>query len=189
MKAAAARMQALIDDLLSYSRLTTKAAPFVRVDLDALVLGCVSDLEIAIDRASGTVEVSALGVIEADPHQMRQLFQNLIENALKYRRSGVPPVVRIVGRRESTGGTERLVVDISDNGIGFDPRHKDRIFLLFERLHAHQQYEGTGLGLAICRKIVERHRGCLTATGTPDAGSVFHLELPTSQPIQPPEAP
>lgn len=189
MKAAAGRMQALIDDLLSYSRLTTKAVPFAHVDLDALVAECVADLEITIDRVGGTVEVGALGTIDADPHQMRQLFQNLIENALKYRREGVPPLVRIVTRRTGAGADERLVVDIADNGIGFEPRHAERIFVLFERLHSHQQYEGTGLGLAICRKIVDRHGGRLSATGAPGVGATFHLELPISHANVPSEAP
>lgn len=198
MQNAARRMQTLIDDLLSYSRVTTKARPFAPVDLGRLVREVVTDLEERIAREGGQVEVGRLPVVDADASQMRQLFQNLIANGLKFRAPDRPPVVRVHAgsddvaglqpndwadvRISSVAGDHRIVVE--DNGIGFEPRYAERIFSIFERLHGRDAYEGTGIGLAICRKIVERHRGTLTAEGRPDAGARFIVSLPESAPVE-----
>ncbi|MFO0801210.1 MAG: ATP-binding protein [Gemmataceae bacterium] len=178
MKASAGRMSRLIDDLLSYSRVTTHARPFTRVSLAATVAEVVEDLELRAEKVGGRVEVGALPEVLGDPSQMRQLFQNLIGNALKFHRPGVPPVVRVAAEREGVN----WVVTVADNGIGFEDRHAGRIFQVFQRLHGRDQYEGTGVGLAICRKIADRHGGTITAHGQPDDGATFVVTLPAPAP-------
>jgi len=125
-------------------------------------------------------------MLEADPLQMRQLLQNLIGNALKFARSGHPPVVSVEGRQlnHSEGNAEtipRWEVAVRDNGVGFAEIYRDRIFELFQRLHSRQEYEGTGMGLAICRKIVERHGGTITARSVLGSGATFVVTLPERQ--------
>jgi light-regulated signal transduction histidine kinase (bacteriophytochrome) len=159
----------------------------VSVDLGEVVRGVLSDLEVRIQETSARVEVGPLPTIDADPSQMRQLLQNLIGNALKFRREGVAPVIRVSGevttRPTAGGGAQRescrLVVE--DNGIGFDEKHADRIFGVFQRLHARHEYEGTGIGLAICRRVAQRHGGSITAQSTAGEGSRFTVLLPTRQ--------
>jgi signal transduction histidine kinase len=177
---AATRMQTLIGDLLTLARLTTKVQPFALVNLADVSREVVSDLEARIQQSGGQVEVSELRSLEADPLQMRQLLQNLIGNALKFHRPGTPPVVR-VGRCGCTT-CDRVCIEVADNGIGFSEEDLKRIFLPFERLNGRSKYEGTGIGLTICRKIVERHGGCISATSVPGQGSRFVIELPLRQP-------
>lgn len=174
MQSAAGRMQVLINDLLAFSRVTTKAQPFVRVDLHAIASEVVHDLEMRAHETGARIDIGELPIIDADPLQMRQLLQNLTGNALKFRREGVPPLVEIRG--ELQDGHCRLT--ISDNGIGFDSKYADRIFTMFERLHSRTKYEGTGIGLAICRKIAERHGGSIVAHGRPGEGAEFVVTLP-----------
>jgi PAS domain S-box-containing protein len=179
MQNAAVRGQSLIEGLLQFSRVTTKAQPIVPVNLAATAQEVVSDLESRISEVRGRVELGDLPVIDADPLQMRQLFQNLIGNALKFRRDDTPPLVRVDSRsRDGTG----IRLEVADNGIGFDEKYVDRIFKLFQRLHERGTYEGSGMGLAICRKIVERHGGSITARSTPGRGTTFVIDLPTRQP-------
>lgn len=174
------RMQALIEDLLCWSRITTRAASATPVDLDALVAATLRDLEVAIERSGGHVEVGALGTVEGDPAQLRMLFQNLIGNALKYRKPDVAPVVRVRAERlpASEHRDEALRIEVSDNGIGFDPKYGRKIFELFERLHGRHEYEGTGIGLALCRRIVERQGGTIAAESAVGIGSTFVVVLP-----------
>lgn len=189
MSGAAERMHTLINDLLSYSRVTTKAQPFEPTDLNTVVEGVLGDLETRVEDSLGTVSVGKLPTIDADAVQMRQLFQNLIANALKFARRDTPPVVEISsevyqGEVPSIGRSmpEQLVrISVSDNGIGFDEKYLDRIFTPFQRLHGRNEYEGTGIGLAVCRKIVERHGGSLRAESTPGKGSTFIVILPVVQ--------
>ena len=176
MQNATTRMQDLINDLLTFSRVTTKANPFTRVDLSELIQEALTDLEVRIEETHGRVEVSNLPTLDADATQMRQLFQNLIGNALKYHRPEEPPVVRIDAQPIDDGRAYRLT--FADNGIGFDPKFAQRIFAMFQRLHGRESYEGTGVGLAVCRKIVERHGGQITADSTPGQGSLFTVVLP-----------
>jgi PAS domain S-box-containing protein len=176
MQGAAKRMQILINDLLSFSRVTTKAQPFVPVDLAHVAAEVVKDLEIRTHETGGRITVGPMPVIEADPLQMRQLLQNLTGNALKFHRPDVPPVVEVHGAIEN--GHCRITV--SDNGIGFEEKYADRIFVMFERLHARARYEGTGIGLSICRKIAERHGGEIVAHGRVDEGATFVVTLPVS---------
>jgi len=179
MLSAADRMQSLISDLLRLSQVTTKARPMVSLDLTHVAHEVVEDLEVRVTQSDGQVEVGALPMIQADVSQIRQLFQNLISNALKFRRQGVKPIVTISGTL--TGGGSWCEIHVADNGIGFDPKHLARIFMPFQRLHTRQAYEGSGMGLAICRKIVERHSGTITATSTPEQGSTFVITLPVKQ--------
>jgi PAS domain S-box-containing protein len=179
MMNAAARGQSLIQGLLAFSRVTTKAQPPVPVDLEVTAREVTSDLEARIVDAGGLVEIGKLPVIEADPLQMRQLLQNLIGNALKFRQPGQPPVVRLGARSLGRNGFE---IEVSDNGIGFEQKYVDRIFKLFQRLHERGVYEGSGMGLAICRKIVERHGGTITARSAPGLGTTFLIDLPAHQP-------
>jgi signal transduction histidine kinase len=191
MQAAAKRMQILIDDLLAFSRVTTKANPFEVADLNKIVGEVLSDLEVRIQQTDAQVDLGELPTLDADPLQMRQLFQNLIVNALKFHQEGRPPVVKIRSQsararseassaHEQTNGSCQITVE--DNGIGFDEKYLDRIFVLFQRLHGRAAYEGTGIGLAICRKIADRHGGSITAKSTPGEGSTFIITLPIRQP-------
>jgi signal transduction histidine kinase len=181
MHAAAQRMQTLISDLLSFSRVTTQAQPFAPVDLGVIVRDVMVDLEARVESSGGVVEVGELPTIDADATQMRQLFQNLIANALKFRRKDVPPVVRVSSSLARGGDRPAFEVRVADNGIGFDEKYLDRIFSVFQRLHGRDQYEGTGIGLAVCRKIVERHGGQITATSREGEGSIFLITLPARQ--------
>jgi PAS domain S-box-containing protein len=190
MQHAARRMQTLITDLLAFSRVTTKAQPFARVDLDKVTREVVTDLEVAIERTKGRVEVDELPTIEADPLQMRQLIQNLVGNALKFHQPNQPPLVKISSQilngehRHNNGAAHRGLccqLTVEDNGIGFDEKYLDRIFIIFQRLHGRNEFEGTGVGLAICRKIVDRHGGEITATSKPGQGARFVVTLPVNQ--------
>ena len=190
MEGAAARMQNLIDDLLELSRVTTKAQPFISVDLSEVALDVVSDLEARIDQEGGRVEVSGLPNVEADRLQMRQLLQNLIGNALKFHREKEAPVVKVYGRllqkREEELNMEPAYsgvcqIFVEDNGIGFDEKYLDRVFAPFHRLHSRAAYAGTGMGLPICRKVVERHGGSITAKSAPGQGATFIVTLPIKQ--------
>ncbi len=191
MQSAARRMQNLINNLLTYSRVTTKAQPFVPVDLGSVAQEVLSDLEVRIEQTNGRVDVGDLPTTDADPLQMRQLFQNLIGNALKFHRENEPPVVTIrsalitgsgTGGEQSGADGDLCRITVEDNGIGFEDKDADRVFGLFQRLHGRSEYEGTGIGLAICRKIVERHGGTITATSTPGQGATFIIGFPVKQP-------
>jgi PAS domain S-box-containing protein len=180
MQNAAARMQALIEALLAYSRVATKAKPFTPVDLKLAVREALSDLELRIEDTGATVELSDLPSIEADSSQMTQLFQNLISNAIKFHRPEEPPRIKIFSRTEA-GWCE---IYVEDNGIGFPETHSKRIFTPFERLHGNSKYEGVGMGLAICRKIAERHGGKITVRSEVGKGSTFIVTLPENRAVQ-----
>ena len=174
MQNAAGRMQVLIDDLLTFSRVSTRAGDAQPTDLGEVVRGVLGDLEIAVAECGARVEVGELPTVAADPSQMRQLFQNLIGNALKFRRPDVAPVVRVTASQQ--GPSWRIVV--MDNGIGFDEQYAEKIFTVFQRLHGRSEYEGSGIGLSVVRRIVERHEGAITATSNPGDGAVFTITLP-----------
>lgn len=174
MRSAAARMSTLIEDLLSFSRVTTQAKPSVSVDLNKTVADVLSDLEARIEDTNGQVHVGHLPTVEADPTHMRQLFQNLIGNALKFHKPNQPAEVHVESHEENS----EMVLTVSDNGIGFDDKYAQRIFAVFQRLHDRGSYEGTGIGLAVCRKIVERYDGTITAHGTKNSGSTFVIRFP-----------
>jgi signal transduction histidine kinase len=176
-EASAERMQQLIEDLLVFSRVAMQTRPFAPVDLGEVVGEVLEDLDDLVRRSEATVTVGDLPTIIADPPQMRQLMQNLIANALKFRRQDVPPEVEISAA--VTGSVMTLTV--SDNGIGFDPQYARRIFRVFERLNGRGTYPGTGIGLALCRKIAERHGGSVAAESVPGRGSRFTVTLPVDR--------
>ena len=188
MRSAAARMQVLINDLLTFSRVATKNTGPTRTDLNVVLRGVMEDLEVRLDETGGKVEIGALPIVNADQSQMRQLFQNLIGNALKYCRDEVPPIVQIsaeiTGNCESPEGSDRGAcyrIEVADNGMGFEDKYRERIFGIFQRLHGRGRYEGTGVGLAVCKKICERHGGSITALSKPGAGSTFVITLPIEE--------
>ena len=190
MRSAAGRMQDLINGLLMYSRVSTRAQPFQRTDLSEVVKEVLTDLEARIEQVAARIQVDNLPVLDADPMQMRQLLQNLIGNALKFHRDDRPPVVKVRGALVSAQNAQEIGyspheklcrITVEDNGVGFDPRHADRIFAVFQRLHSRKDYEGTGVGLAICRKIAERHGGMISAKSHPGQGAKFSVVLPLHQ--------
>jgi signal transduction histidine kinase len=185
MQSAAERMRQLINDLLSYSRVTTNAKPFELVSLNDVLSGVLSDLQIRIEESHAVIEAAKLPTLECDAIQMRQLLQNIIGNALKFRKSDVAPIITVKAAIEAVHelpcAGPAVVLTIADNGIGFDNQFKEQIFTIFQRLHSRNEYEGTGIGLATCRKIVERHRGTIDADGHPGEGSSFTVKLPLEQ--------
>jgi signal transduction histidine kinase len=172
--AAAARMQALIEDLLRFSRVATQQRPFAPVNLDQLTQEVLRDLSDQVSRSGAVVRVGELPTILGDQVQLRQLMQNLISNALKFRRPDVDHEVVI--EAATYGDVIELIV--RDNGIGFDAEYAERIFGVFERLHGRSDYPGTGIGLALCRKIAEHHGGAIVAEGIPGIGATFTVSLP-----------
>src|SRR6478672_2943635 len=190
MQNAANRMQFLINDLLSLSRVSSKTQCIAPINLAQATQEVLSDLEIRVQQTQAKVEVGELPTLNADPIQMRQLLQNLLSNALKFHREHEPPVIKIYsrhlsGQEQQRSGiiptTEAYQIFIEDNGIGFEEKYLDRIFNVFQRLHNRSEYEGTGMGLAICRKIVENHGGSITAKSTLGQGTTFVVTLPIQE--------
>jgi PAS domain S-box-containing protein len=171
------RMQRLINDLLAYSRVGTRVKEKTEVDLNAIVKVALLNLEAAVHETQANVTHDELPRVLADESQMMQLFQNLIGNAIKFRRDGIPPRVHLGVVSNGFGHT----ISVRDNGIGIDPQFFDRIFVIFQRLNAREKYPGTGIGLAICKKIVERHGGRVWVESAPDKGSTIHFTLPHPQ--------
>jgi PAS domain S-box-containing protein len=173
----ARRMQDMIDALLSYSRLTTKAKPSEWVDLNKVIKD-LEKLELAtiLDETRGTIHVpKPLPSVQADPSQMHQLFQNLIGNGLKFHKEEIPPEIII---RAHEVANNMIRIEVEDNGIGIDEKYHGQLFTMFKRLHSREEYEGTGIGLASCKKIVERHGGNIEIKSTPGQGSTFWFTLP-----------
>jgi PAS domain S-box-containing protein len=176
MQNAARRMSGLIEGLLEYSRVTTRAQPFQPVDMTQAVFGVLVDMEERIRQSHAQVEFQPMPKVLADPTQVRQLLQNLLGNALKFQPPGKTPQVELKGER----GNGWCEISVHDNGIGFDEKYLDRIFRPFQRLHGRNEYEGSGMGLAICRKVVARHGGEITAHSRPGEGSTFVVTLPSA---------
>ena len=193
MQGAAARMQTLINDLLTFSRVISSSQPFTPVELTPIIKGVLSDLEVRIEQTKATIEVGELPTIDADTTQMRQLFQNLVGNALKFQPANHQPVIKIsakvikspfAGTPEEDPYAEQCEITVEDNGIGFEEKYLDKIFAVFQRLHGRNEYEGTGVGLAVCRRITDRHGGTITARSKLGAGACFVVTVPTRQPAQ-----
>ncbi|MEL0633991.1 ATP-binding protein [Pseudoalteromonas carrageenovora] len=184
MKNAAQRMSNLINDLLEFSRVTTRGKDFDDTDLNGVVADILSDLEIAIKESNAQVNVDELPVIQADKSQMQQLFLNLLSNAVKFRKAGTTPRIDITYEdvnefsEELNVDTQWQVVTIKDNGIGFSQEYADKIFVPFQRLHGRSEYKGTGIGLSVCRRIVERHGGIINAQSIEGEGATFTIKLP-----------
>jgi len=190
VKDSASRMQALIEDLLTYSNTSTAERKFESTDLNQIVDEVKDDFKEEISDKHATLEAAGLPTLDIIPFQFRQIMQNLIGNALKYFDPARPP--HIVIKSEIADGMKfsdvRLSpekkycqISISDNGIGFEPLYNERVFQVFYRLHAHAEYEGSGIGLAIVKKIVENHGGIITADSTLNKGTTFNIYLPTDQ--------
>ncbi|PQV63058.1 PAS domain S-box-containing protein [Abditibacterium utsteinense] len=173
---AATRMQQLISDLLEFSR-PRRAAPFETVDLEALVRDAASDFEVVLEKGGGALEIGALPRIEGDAARLRQLFCNLIGNALKFR-AEAPPQVRISAQRVENAGRPGWEISVSDNGIGFDEADLPRVLEVFGRLHPRDRYAGTGIGLSICRKVAQEHGGDISAQSQSGEGATFLVFLP-----------
>ena len=173
----AARMKQLIEDLLAYSRVGTKGKELVPVSLEAPLKRALTNLSAAIQESGAAVTADALPTVDGDEVQLAQVFQNLMGNALKFRSKERAPHIH-VGAAEEAGEWH---ISVADNGIGIEPQYFERIFMLFQRLHAMGEYPGTGIGLAICKKVAERHGGRIWVSSTPGAGSTFHFTLPKKE--------
>lgn len=178
MTSASERMQKMINDLLSFSRISTKANPFAEVDLNELFKNVLNDLELLIEKNKAQIEIKEkLPIIEADEIQLTQLFSNIISNAVKYQPKNNIPIVKIYHNVKNNN----IEIIFHDNGIGIDLEYKKLIFQPFQRLHGKGEYEGNGIGLAICKKIAERHKGTIDIESTPGKGSKFIVVLPLKQ--------
>mgnify|MGYP003444622861 FL=1 len=166
------RMQALIDDLLEYSRVGRRQKPFQVIDCNQVVEQAIANLQAVIRDTQAVVTYSELPEVTGDISQLVQLFQNLVGNAIKYRHEA-PPVVRVSACKHDN----KWLFSVSDNGIGIAGQHQERIFQIFQRLHTQREYSGTGIGLAICQKIVERHGGSIWVESEPGQGSTFHFTI------------
>ena len=169
----ATRMQALINDLLMYSRVGTRKKPLEPVDCEALLQQVLANFQLLIEETGATIIKSSLPVIVGDKAQLLQLFQNLVNNAIKYRSDRSPQVE--IGAELHNG---QWLFWVKDNGIGIDPTHNERIFLIFQRLHTREKYAGTGIGLALCKRIVERHEGRIWVESEEGKGAKFYFTLP-----------
>ena len=182
----------MIDDLLAYSRLTTREGEFHGVKLDEVVHSVLADLELSIQEQKTDILVGELPVVWGNASQLTQLMQNLISNAVKYRLPDQESVIRLSYRAVDEAEKETLpkllpdhryiCLEVSDNGIGFDEKYMDKVFAVFQRLHGRSEYEGTGVGLAVCRRIVDRHGGTITAKSKPGEGASFIITLPLKHP-------
>ncbi|WP_420146817.1 ATP-binding protein [Spirosoma sp.] len=196
MQGAASRMSTLIRDLLSFSRISTRQEAVVAVSLNDIVDVVLTDLELTVRETDAVIRVESLPTLQGDRSQLRQLFQNLISNALKFHRTSpsgisIPPVVKLSAQlikasnlpsaiRPARAAATYHRIDVSDNGIGFDEKYLDRIFQIFQRLHGKNEFAGTGIGLAICEKVVANHGGVITAASQPGIGATFSIYLPDS---------
>ena len=178
MNVAVIRMERLIKDLLTYSRVTRKAQTLSLVNLTTITRDVLADLEVRIEETGTAIELGELPTLTADPTQMRQLMQNLISNAVKFSSKQPNPRVRIYAEARPEDDPPVCEIMVEDNGIGFDVKYLERIFTVFQRLHTNSEYEGTGVGLTVCRKIVERHHGTITARSEPGKGATFIVTLP-----------
>ena len=185
---ASERMQRLINDLLKFSRHATTTEDFVDANLNDIISEVLADVELDIQKRSAKVEWKDLPVIWGIPSQLRQLFQNLISNSLKFCHPETEPIIQIytdtVYGAQVPGAGEKFYknlyhrIHIKDNGIGFEAKYAEEIFVVFKRLHSYHEFEGTGIGLSICKKIVDRHHGFISASSKPNEGAVFTVTLP-----------
>jgi PAS domain S-box-containing protein len=178
---AAARLRTLVDDLLDLARAGSREVDLQPVDLDALLGEVLLLLDREIHAAGASIARGPVGTVEGDARLLRQMLQNLLSNALKFRQPGRPVEIAV---RDAAGDSERLRLEVRDNGIGFDPAHAARILQPFRRLHGRSEYEGTGIGLALVQRIVQRHHGQIAIEAVPGEGACFAIDLPRVQPIE-----
>ena len=182
LQSSVGRMQSLMNDLVFYSNIVSSEKKSTQVvDLNKIIQEILLDFEIEIKKTNGKVEASTLSPIEADSFQIRGLFHNLISNALKYKKAGESPQIKIEGHVPSSRA-DLYEIHFQDNGIGFDEKYKSKIFKPFKRLHGNDEFAGTGLGLALCKKIVERHGGQIDVKSIVNEGTTFIVTLPEKQP-------
>jgi len=174
----ARRMQRLIQDLLTYSRVGTRGKAFAAADCEAILATTLTGLQVAIKESGAIITHDPLPTVTCDEGQIGQLFQNLIGNGIKYRNSKAPEV-HLSCEREG----KDWLFSVRDNGIGIDPQHAERIFVIFQRLHTSEEFEGTGIGLAVCKKIVERHGGRIWVESELGKGATFYFSLPAEEPF------
>jgi signal transduction histidine kinase len=190
---AAARMQELIKDILTFSKISSEKEPFVKTDLTDLTREVLEELDVAVQEKKAKIDLGPLPVILANPVLMKSLFLNLIGNAIKYSKPNVPPQIKVysdelpVDQKMPGGKTVARYhrIYITDNGIGFDQKYAEQIFDMFKRLHVHTEYEGTGIGLALCKQIMEKHNGYISAVSAENEGSTFIISLPVKKEVSP----
>jgi light-regulated signal transduction histidine kinase (bacteriophytochrome) len=185
------RMRMLIKNILNFSKSTSDNESFEETDLNVLLDGILSDLEVSIQQKSATIKIQRLPVLKVVPGQFRQLFQNLLINALKFSKENTPPEITIYAEKSKGMKLEGIIpgkyddyffnIYIKDNGIGFEQKYASEIFTLFKRLNSYDKFEGTGIGLSICKKIVEHHNGFISATSEPGQGTTFIISLPVKE--------
>jgi PAS domain S-box-containing protein len=175
MQKAIARMQTMIDDLLVLSRITRKGKPPQPINLRDVMQSVLAEVEKKRKAVNGTITIGETMTLDADESQLYQVLVNLLDNALKFHKPDVPPVIHVDARAVNANTCE---ITVSDNGIGFEEHYLERIFQIFERLHGRDEYEGSGIGLAIVQRIVERHHGTITAQSKPNEGATFIIRLP-----------
>lgn len=180
MKTAAHRMQMLIQDILTLSKISQSPKEFVKSDLNKILEAVLNDLDVAIKERGATIQVEKLPELTINPNLIQLLFSNLIGNSIKYAKKDTPLVVTISADFNQEVGTRYCRLFVSDNGIGFDQKYAEQIFEMFRRLHPQQEFEGTGVGLTLCKRIVEEHDGFISAISTQDVGSTFIISLPVS---------
>jgi light-regulated signal transduction histidine kinase (bacteriophytochrome) len=185
MTSAASRMSSLINDLLEFSRISTRGKSFETVDVNTIIKDCIEDLNILIEETNAKIVLAEAPNLLSDKTQMRQLFSNLLGNAIKFSNKNDMPQVDIHIKQveqppeiKIEGLSEWYTFSVKDNGIGFEQEYAEKIFAPFQRLHSRASYKGTGIGLAICRRIVERHNGVIEAKGMPGEGALFEVTLP-----------
>jgi len=191
---ASRRMHVLINDLLRYSKHTRLSDDFKKTDFNEVLVDVLADLEVEIQKRQAVIVAQPLPVLWAIPSQIRQLFQNLISNALKFSKAGLLPHIEILCELQPAASNGKAVngiaakdnvytISVKDNGIGFDTRYAEDIFIAFKRLHSYHEIEGTGIGLSICKKIAEKHNGSITAVSVIDEGSTFIISLPENSQV------
>lgn len=179
MMNASSRMQTLINDLLTYSRLSTGNNPFVKIDLNEVVHEVLDDLELSIEKSGAKFEIELMPHIQADRTQIKQLFQNLFSNAIKFRKDHETPLIKLQCKEldDANSTSKQIEISVSDNGIGFENKYGEKVFQFFQRLEG-KKYEGSGIGLAVCRKIAVHHGGNITVQSEPGIGTTFIINLP-----------
>jgi signal transduction histidine kinase len=183
-------MKGLIDNLLEFSRVNRNERTFSELNLEEVLNTVISNLELKIEETGTKIQVSLLPTVQAVRSEMEQVFANLLSNAIKFRRNSVTPEIRVTARKASRAekskhslrsGVPYFVIEVSDNGIGFEEQYTEQIFQIFHRLHGKSEYPGSGIGLSICKKILDNHKGVIFAKSVPESGSTFTVIIPEKQ--------
>lgn len=175
------RMQQLVNDLLRFSRHSLQGGDFVMADLNVIVKEAIAELELAVQQSGARILLQQLPSVYVIPGLMRQVFSNLISNAIKFRKRNSIPEIQIYAELSAVQDSSYYRIFVIDNGIGFEEQYKEDIFVVFKRLHSYHEIEGTGIGLSICKKIMEQHNGFISASGVPDTGATFVVSIPEKQ--------